>query len=325
MDRNARIFVAGGGKPIGAALLRALRRRGFTNIVGDGEAEPLYTEQADVNAFFAREKPEYVFVAGGKAGGIGFNQKHPAELVYDNLCLATNVISAAYTHGVEKLLFLASSCCYPKECPQPMREEYLLTGPLEPTNEPYAVAKLAGISLCRSYRKQHGCDFVAAVPSNYFGPGDDFSPENSHVIGALIRRMHDAALQGAEEVEIWGTGKPRREFIYIDDLAEACLVAMDKYSSGVPINLGSDGDVSIAELATMIQKIVGFQGRLRFDPGKPDGMMVKILESSAINGLGWAPAFTFSEAIQQTYEWYLSEWCGQEDRLRKIRLHEKEL
>lgn len=307
MNKTDKIFVAGGDKVIGAAVIRCLQGHGYDNLIGLGGEEPDLTDQSRVDEFFAAHKPDYVFVAGGKSGGISYNQNFPADLIYDNLRLETNVIPAAHAHGVKKLLYLASSCCYPKECPQPMREDMLMTGPLEPTNEPYAIAKIAGISLCRAYRSQHGCDFIVGVPANYFGPGDDFSPENSHVIGALIRRMDKAARQGLGSVEIWGTGRPRREFVYVDDLAEACLTVMDRYSDSAPINLGPGGDLTIMELAELVKDVTGYTGELRFNADRPDGMMKKMLDSTKLLEFGWTPRFSFEQALRETYDWFLSE------------------
>ena len=304
MEKNSRIYVAGGGKTIGAAILRTLDRRGYANVIPPGD-EPDYTDRAAVRKFFAAERPEYVFVAGGRAGGIAANQKRPAELMYDNLCQGTNVIAAAQEFKVRKLLYLAGSCCYPGQCRQPMREQDLWTGPLEPTNEAYATAKLAGIMMCLAYRRQYGAPFVSAIPANYFGPGDDFSPEDSHVIGGLIRRMHQAVRRGDRSVTIWGTGRPRREFIFVDDLAEACLKVMDLYDDDPPINIGAGGDMSIVELAGAIKAVTGFGGEIVFDTSKPDGMMVKSLDTSRLQKLGWKAESDFRTGLAATYEWYL--------------------
>jgi len=305
LDKQSRIYVAGAETLIGSALLRQLERQGHRNLVGQPGHAPDLADGAQVDAFFARTKPEFVFFAAGKSGGIRANQKYPADLMIDNLLAACHVIQAAHRHGVKKLLYLASSCSYPKHCPQPMRVESLLTGPLEPTNEAYAVAKLAGLKLCQAYRQQHGANFICGIPADAFGPGDDFSPEDSHVVPALIRRMHEAKLAHAASVEIWGTGSPRREFIFADDLADACLFAMRHYDGPEPLNLGGGSNLSIKELAETIQAVVGFAGELRFDTSKPDGMPLKGLDSSRLLALGWRPQTPFRDALEATYQWFL--------------------
>lgn len=305
MKKDVRIFVAGAGKAVGAATVKALEKAGYTGVIKAGE--PLLSDQGAVNRFFVEEKPQWVILAAGKSGGISFNRKNPADLIYDNLMVETNVIHAAHQNGVAKLLYLASSCSYPRLCEQPIREEYLLTGSLEPTNQPYAVAKIAGIELCRAYHSQYGDNFVAAVPTNYFGPGDDFSPENSHVIGALLRRMHEAKENGTASVEIWGTGKPQREFIYSEDLGEACVFLLENYDSGDLINIGTGYSLSIGELAVMIKGVVGYDGELTFDASKPDGMPVKELESSKLREMGWKAKTEFPDALKATYQWFLEQ------------------
>jgi GDP-L-fucose synthase len=290
---------------LGAALVRQLTQQGFTNLVGLPPSEPDLTDASAVEAFFAQTQPEYVFVVAGKSGGIAANQKYPAELMLDNLRVITHVIHAAYQYRAKKLLYLASSCVYPKQCPQPMQIESLMTGPLEPTNEAYATAKLAGIRLTQAYRQQYGVDFIAGIPTNYFGPGDHFDPEDSHVIGALIHKMHQAKLIGAPAVEIWGTGQPRREFLYADDLADASIFVMRHYSQLQPLNLGGGVDVSIGELAVMIKEVVGYTGQLEFNPHRPDGMPLKILDSNPLKALGWQPQGDFKTALIQTYRWFL--------------------
>lgn len=305
MQKDIRIFVAGTHKAIGAATVEAFEKAGYTGIIK--AAEPDLTDQAAVDRFFAEEKPQWVILAAGKSGGISFNRKFPADLIYDNLMVETNVINASHKAGVGKLLYLASSCTYPRLCEQPIKEEYLLTGPLEPTNQPYAIAKIAGIELCRAYRSQHGVNFVAAVPTNYFGPGDDFSPENSHVIGALIRRMHEAREAGVPSVEIWGTGKPQREFIYSKDLGEACVYLMENYNSEDLINIGTGFSLSICELAGMIKEVVAYEGELTFDVSKPDGMPVKELEASRLGEMGWKAGTEFPDALKATYQWFLEQ------------------
>ena len=305
MERNSRVYVAGGETLIGAAILRQLERQGYRNIVGRPGEEPDLTDGRAVDDFFSRQLPEYVFMAAGKSGGIEANRKYPAELMLDNLLVGCNVIHNAHRYGVKKLLYLASSCSYPKHCPQPMRVESLFTGPLEPTNEAYAVAKIAGIKLCQAYRQEYGANFIVGIPANAFGPGDDFSPDNSHVIAALIRKMHEAKVASSASVEIWGTGTPRREFIFADDLADACLFVMQGYDGAEPINLGVGTDLSIAELAELVKETVGYVGGLRFDTSRPDGMPVKVLDSSRLIAMGWRPATPFRKALAVTLRAFL--------------------
>ena len=304
MEKHAKIYGAGAQTLIGAAILRELNHQGYNNIVGREGQEACLTDAAQVDAFFAQNTPEYFFLTAGRSGGIWANLKYPADLMLENLLVECNIIHAAYKYRVKKLLYLASSCCYPKHCPQPMKEGYLLTDLLEPTNEAYAVAKIAGIKLCQAYRKQYRVDFMCGIPANCFGPGDDFSLEDSHVIGALMHKMHDAKLQGLKQVTIWGTGKPRREFIYVGDLAIACVFAMDNYNDIEPINLGCGEDFSIAELAFMIKKLTGFQGKLIFDTSKPDGMPIKLLDSHKLQKLGWIPIWSFEKALAKTHAWF---------------------
>lgn len=305
MDKQAKIYVAGGQTLVGEAILRQLANQGYGNIVGQPGQEPELTDVRSVDDFFAQHRPAYVFLAAGKSGGIQANQTYPATLMLDNLLVACHVIHAAHRHSVSKLLYLASSCSYPRNSPQPMQVESLLTGTLEPTNESYAVAKLAGIKLCEAYRKQYGSDFIVGIPANPFGIGDDFSLEDSHVIPALIRKMHEAKLQGESQVTLWGTGIPRREFIFADDLADACLFVMGHYSDLSPINLGGGTDLSIRELAAVIKTVVGFTGDLCFDATKPDGMPLKALNSNPLLALGWQAKTSLEEAITETYRWWL--------------------
>lgn len=302
-----KIFVAGGGKALGSAILRAFEAAGRGVFAGRGAAEPDLRDQAAVDAFFDAEKPDWVVYAAGKAGGIGLNRRAPADLILDNLLCATHVIHAAQRTGAKKLLYLASSCVYPKDAAQPIREDSMYTGPLEPTNLAYASAKLAGLELCRAMRQQHGLDFNIAVPTNYFGPGDDFSPENSHVVGALMARMRAAKAAGEASLSIWGTGKARREFLYVDDVADAAVFLMLGHSWEGPLNIGSGSAVSIAELAEMLQGVTGFSGRLEYDVSKPDGMPVKVLDSSRLAGLGWSPKVDFAQGLRRTYDWYLGQ------------------
>ncbi|NER01511.1 MAG: GDP-L-fucose synthase [Okeania sp. SIO3C4] len=306
MEDNAKIYVAGGETLIGSALVRQLKARSCGNLIGEPPKEPDLTKQGIVDDFFARERPEYVFLVAGKSGGIRANQRYPAELMLDNLQVASHVIDSAYRHGVKKLLYLASSCSYPKHSPQPMSEKSLLSGYLEPTNESYAVAKIAGIKLCQAYWQQYGAKFVSGIPANFFGPGDDFSLEDSHVIPALLRKMHEAKVAGAEFVEIWGSGTPRREFVFVDDIADASICLMHNYDNCEPINISGGLDVSIRELAELIQKVVGYSGKLHFDPSKPDGMPLKALESSKLKSMGWEPQTSFEDALRITYEWFLA-------------------
>ncbi len=305
MDKDARIYIAGGQTLIGGAILEELETRGFRNVFGHAGEEPDLTDAAQVEKFFEWTLPEYVFVAAGRSGGIRANQKYPADLMLDNLLVECHVIHQAFRHRVSKLLYLASSCSYPRNCPQPMEEDFLLTGLLEPTNEAYAVAKIAGIKLCQAYRQQYGVDFICGIPANAFGPGDDFSDEDSHVIAALIRRMDRARDEGVPFVEIWGTGSPRREFIYAPDLADACLTVMETYNDEAPINLSSGTDLSIAELASLIKEVIGFQGEIRFDPGKPDGMPRKTLDARKLKELHWRPRTPFRSALEETYRAFL--------------------
>jgi len=304
MNQQARIFVAGGETLLGAALLRRLAGRGCDNLVGVGPEEPCLTDALAVDRFFAAARPDYVFVAGGPSGGIAANQRQPADLMRENLLVAAHCLESAHRHRVTKLCYLASACTYPRLCPQPMREEALQSGPLEPTNEAYATAKLAGIVLCKAYRQQHNAPFVSAIPTNAFGPGDDFRPEEGHVIPALIARFHAAKIAGQEVVTLWGTGTPRREFLYADDLAHACVAVMAHYDDATPINLGGGTDVSIAELAGLIADVVGFRGRILFDISRPDGMPLKRLDASRLQALGWRPRTPFRTALEETFRWY---------------------
>lgn len=303
MHKTSKVFVAGVDTMIGRSLVRELYRLGYENVLS---SEPRLTDHAEVDRFFATEKPEYVFFAAGKSGGIAANQKYPAGLMLDNLLTQTNVLSAAHDYGTTKTLFLASSCSYPRQAAQPMRVESLFTGPLEPTNQAYAVAKLSGIVLCQALRQQYRDNFIVGIPANAFGPDDEFNLEDSHVIAGLLMKLHDAKLQGSPAVEIWGTGAARREFIFVDDLASACVFAMNEYDGDEPINLGGGDDVSIKELAGIIKALVGYEGKLVFDSAKPDGMPLKSLDSSALQQLGWRPQRTLREGLELTYAWFLN-------------------
>jgi GDP-L-fucose synthase len=305
MEKHARIFIAGSCTSTGEAILHRLKQQGYAEIVGGPGGEPDLTDASQVESFFARTAPEYVFLVAGKSGGIAANQKYPAELMLDNLLVECHVINSAYRHRVKKLLYLASSCSYPRHCPQPMKEDALLTGPLEPTNEAYAVAKIAGINLCKAYNQQYGTRFISGIPANTFGPGDDLSPEDSHVIAALMRRMHEARALGAESVDVWGTGTPRREFIYVDDLADACVFIMQKYDDLGPINIGGGSSLSIRKLAELMKEVVGYSGELHFDTSKPDGMPLKILDPGELLKMGWQPRTQIRTALAMTYKWFL--------------------
>ena len=303
MERSTRVYVAGADTLIGAAIVTALRRDGYDVLDGVGEVE--MARPASVRLFFEHHRPEHVIVAAGRSAGITGNQRFPADLIHDNLLVVTHVIHEAWRAGTRRLMFLASSCSYPKLAPQPMRPDSLLTGPLEPTSQSYAVAKLAGIQMCAAYSRQHGVEFFAAIPADAFGPGDDFSPEDSHVVAGLMRRMHEAKHARTSSVDIWGSGQQRREFIYVDDLARACVFTMQRYTGGGPLNLGGGSDTSIGELAHAIKDVVGFQGALRFDTSKPDGMPLKALDGSTLAALGWRPSIPLPDALQRTYEWFL--------------------
>ncbi len=304
MDRHASIFVAGTDTSSGAAIITTLRRDGYDVLDGVGELD--LRDPSSVQHFFQEHRPRRVIVAAGRAAGIAGNQRYAAELIYDNLLIATHVIHEAWRAGTERLMYLASSCSYPKLAPQPMQVESLLTGAPEPTNRSYAVAKIAAIQMCEAYRQQHGVQFFAAIPADAFGPGDDFTPEDSHVVAGLMRRMHEAKLAGAPTIDIWGSGNQRREFVYIDDLASAVVFVLARHNGGT-INLGGGRDMCIRELASRIKDVVGFDGELRFDTNKPDGMPFKALDSSALLALGWKPRVSFDEALSRTYEWFLRQ------------------
>jgi len=285
--------------------MRRLEIEGCKNLITRTHAELDLTRQEKVEEFFHEEKPDYVFLAAARVGGIYANNTYPAEFIYSNLAVETNVIHASYLFDVKKMLFLGSSCIYPKNCPQPMKEEYLLGGPLEPTNEPYAVAKIAGIKMCQSYNRQYGTNFLSVMPTNLYGPNDNFDLETSHVLPALIRKIHEAKIKGLSEVEIWGTGSPMREFLHVDDLADACLFLMKNYSKSEIINIGAGKDLTIKELAEMIARIVGFEGRLVFNSIKPDGMPKKLLDVSRLHSFGWRARIGLEQGIAKTYKWYV--------------------
>ena len=305
MKPDSLIYVAGHRGLVGSAIVRRLRAGGFGNLLLRDRQELDLTRQAAVEDLFAGARPEYVFLAAAKVGGILANDTHPGEFLRDNLAIQTNVIDAARRHGTAKLLFLGSSCIYPKLAPQPLREDYLLTGALEPTNEWYAIAKIAGLKMCQAYRRQYGFNAISLMPTNLYGPGDNFSLENSHVLPALLRKFHEAKETSAPEVVVWGTGTPRREFLHVDDLADACLLLMQRYQDEVPINVGCGRDQTIAELAETIRGIVGFTGSVRFDPSRPDGTPRKLLDTTRLSALGWAPGIRLESGIRSTYAWFL--------------------
>lgn len=302
MNPNSKIYVAGHRGMVGSAILRALEKKGFTNLVYATSSELDLKDTVQVNRFFEKEKPEYVFVAAAKVGGIYANDTYPADFLYDNLMIQNNVIHAAFVNKVEKLLFLGSSCIYPKLAPQPIREDSLLSGYLEPTNEAYAIAKIAGIKLCQAYHKQHGSRFISAMPTNMYGYGDNYHPQNSHVLPALLRRFHEAKVGNKPEVAIWGSGKPLREFMFSDDLAEACVFLMETYEDPQLINVGTGEEVSILELAKIIAEIVGYKGKITFDATKPDGTPRKLMDSSRLHALGYKHKVSLREGIRVTYE-----------------------
>jgi GDP-L-fucose synthase len=306
MDRSAKIFVAGHRGMVGSAIVRALQAAGHPQVVVRTSAELDLRDGAAVRAFYAQERPAYVIMAAARVGGIHHNSSAPYDFLYDNLMMSANVIEGARVAGVRKLLFLGSSCIYPKFAPQPIQESSLLTGPLEVTNEAYAVAKIAGIKLCTFARQQHGCDFISAMPCNLYGLGDNFSLQNSHVLPALVRKMHEAKQRGDAQLKLWGTGTPLREFLHADDVAQACLVLMDRYSEAGHINIGSGEELSIRELAQKVATTVGFTGALEFDPAMPDGTPRKLMDVSRIRGLGWAPRIGLDEGIRGVYAWYLA-------------------
>ncbi|HOJ78854.1 MAG TPA: GDP-L-fucose synthase [Bacillota bacterium] len=307
MEQAAKIYVAGHNGLVGSALVRTLKQNGYQNIIDRSSAELDLRDQKAVNRFFEINQPEYVFLAAAKVGGIWANQSYPAQFIYDNLMIEANVIHASYLNKVKKLLFLGSSCIYPKFAEQPIKEEALLTGELESSNKAYAIAKIAGIEMCRAYNQQYGTNYIAVMPTNLYGPNDNFDLENSHVLPALIRKFHEAKINGSKEVKIWGTGKAVREFLYVDDLAEACLFLMRNYDDcNQIINIGCGEGITISDLALLVKKIVGFEGEIVYDTSKPDGTPVKINDISRIQKLGWKPKVSLEEGIRSTYNWYVN-------------------
>lgn len=307
MEKNARIYVAGHRGMVGSAVKRALEKAGYDNIITKTSSELDLRDQAAVKAFFAQEKPQYVFLAAAKVGGIVANNTYRAEFLYDNLCIQNNIIHQSYVNAVKKLMFFGSSCIYPKLAPQPLKEEYLLTGLLEPTNEPYAIAKISGIKMCEAYRDQYGCNYISVMPTNLYGLNDNYHPQNSHVLPALIRKVHEAKMSGSEFVEVWGTGSPLREFLFADDLADAALFLMLNYNGKQFVNIGYGSDLSIKELAETIQRIIGYTGKIKFDTSKPDGTPRKLMDSSYLNSLGWKPKTTMEEGIKIAYQDFLEK------------------
>lgn len=305
MEKTARIYVAGHRGMVGSALVRELKKQGYDNIITKSRTELNLRDQSAVGAFFEKEKPDYVFLAAAKVGGIHANNVYRAEFLYDNLQIQNNIIHFSYIYGVKKLMFLGSSCIYPKMAPQPLKEEYLLTGPLEETNEPYAIAKIAGIKMCEAYRDQYGCNFISAMPTNLYGPNDNYHPENSHVLPALIRRFHEAKQNHLKEVTIWGDGSPMREFLYADDLANALVYLMLNYNEKLFVNVGYGEDISIGDLAGLVAKVVGFQGGLVFDSSKPNGTPRKLMDSSRLSATGWKPKISLEEGIALAYKDFL--------------------
>lgn len=305
MDRGTLIYVAGHRGLVGSAICRALERAGHANLLTRSHAELDLCDQAAVRAFFAEHRPDIVVLAAAKVGGIHANATYPAEFISQNLQIQNNVIDSAWRNGCKKLLFLGSSCIYPRLCPQPIREEYLLTGPLEPTNDAYALAKISGIKMCQAYRRQYGFDAISAMPTNLYGPGDNYHPENSHVLPALIRRFHEAKENGAEQVTIWGTGTPLREFLHVDDMAEACVFLLKNYSEAGHVNVGCGKDISIMDVARMVARVVGYTGHIGTDPQKSDGTPRKLLDCSRIFAMGWKPRIGLEEGLRDTYRDFL--------------------
>ncbi|MBO2524443.1 MAG: GDP-fucose synthetase [Bacteroidetes bacterium] len=304
MEKNSKIYVAGHRGLVGSAIMRCLEQNGYQNIITRTHQEMDLRNQQVVQDFYTAEKPEYVFLAAAKVGGIWANNNAPADFMYDNLMISANVIRAAYEHKVKKLLFLGSSCIYPKMAPQPIKEDYLLTGSLEPTNEGYALAKISGMQLCKFYRRQYGCDFISAMPTNLYGINDNFDLNSSHVLPALIRKFHEAKIENKPEVVLWGTGKALREFLYVDDLADALLHLMNNYSDESHVNIGTGEDLSIHDLALTVKEVVGYQGNIVYDTSKPDGTPRKLLDVSLLHSLGWHHSVALRQGVEEVYEWY---------------------
>lgn len=305
LEKDAKIYVAGHRGLVGSAIFRCLKRNGYDNLVYRTSKELDLRDKQQVDQFFAKEKPEYVFLAAAKVGGIVANSEYPADFIRDNLLIQTNVIDAAYRNNVKKLLFLGSTCIYPKLAPQPIKEDYLLTGELEPTNDAYAIAKIAGIKMCQSYNRQYGTKYISVMPTNLYGQEDNFDLHTSHVLPALIRKFHEAKVNKAPFVEIWGTGTPKREFLYSDDLADACVFLMNNYDGNEIVNIGVGDDITIKELAEKVKDVIGYQGELKFDPSKPDGTPRKLVDVTKLNSLGWKARTSLDEGLRATYQWFL--------------------
>jgi GDP-L-fucose synthase len=308
MNKDSKIYLAGHTGLVGSAIYRKLKNEGYTNIVTRTHKELDLTNQQQTQEFFQKEKPEYVFLAAAKVGGIKANDTYPADFAYINIMIESNVIKASYDYGVKKLLFLGSSCIYPKLCPQPIKEDYLLTGPLEPTNEAYAIAKIAGLKMCQYFNKQYGTNFISVMPTNLYGPNDNFDLETSHALAAILRKFHEAKINNKPHVEVWGTGNPRREFLHVDDLADAVLHLMNNYEGNKPINIGTGEDLTIKELAELIKEVVGYEGEIRFDTTKPDGTPRKLLDVSKLHNAGWKHKITLREGLALTYQWFKENW-----------------
>jgi len=302
MEKKSKIYVAGHRGLAGSAIVRKLKNEGYENLLLRTSVELDLRNQEKVKDFFEKEKPEFIFLAAAKVGGINANNTYPADFIYDNLCIQNNVVHQSYKNGVKKLFFLGSSCIYPKNSPQPIKEEYLLSGYLEPTNDAYAVAKIAGIKMCQAYHKQYGCNFISAMPTNLYGPGDNYDLKNSHVLPALLRKFHEAKEKEEPNVTVWGTGKPRREFLHVDDLADACYFLMQNYNEPEIVNVGTGKDIPIGEMANMIKSISGYKGEIVFDTSMPDGTFQKLLDTSKINALGWKEQIGFEEGVRRTFE-----------------------
>ncbi|HTD41285.1 MAG TPA: GDP-L-fucose synthase [Mucilaginibacter sp.] len=306
MEKNAKIYIAGHRGMVGSAIYRKLQKEGYSNIITRSSAELDLRVQTDVAEFFELEKPDYVFLAAAKVGGIVANNTYRADFLYENLQIQNNIIHSSFVNGVKKLMFLGSSCIYPKLAPQPLKEEYLLTGPLEPTNEPYAIAKIAGIKMCDAYRSQYGCNYISVMPTNLYGYNDNYHPQNSHVLPALIRRFHEAKVNGLPDVTIWGTGTPKREFLFADDLAEACYYLMQNYDEEGLVNIGTGEDISIKDLALLIKDIIGYEGEIKFDTSKPDGTPRKLMDVSKLHSKGWKHKIELKDGIKLAYEDFLA-------------------
>lgn len=308
MNHRDRVYVAGHRGLVGSAFVRRLKAEGYNQLLTQSRVELDLTDRPAVNRFFAMQKPQYVFLAAAKVGGIVANNTYPADFIRENLAIQLNVIDAAHRSGVEKLLFLGSSCIYPKHAPQPMKEEHLLTGQLEPTNEAYAVAKIAGVKMCQAYAQQHGDRFISVMPTNLYGPNDNFDLQTSHVLPALIRKFHEAKIRDENSVVLWGTGTPRREFLHVDDLVDACLFLMNEYDDPSLVNVGTGCDISIDELALLVADVVGFNGQIEHDTSVPDGTPRKLLDVSRLSGLGWTASIELDDGIRRTYQWFLDQW-----------------